>query len=290
MLVVACRFEAIFKQRTGRTFSLAVEEDWKYKSDGVASFKLSTMQHSTLRNKDVLRKGYRPKMLLYALDELFYIYDHVKHHRDIDEKWVVVYEILGLAALRCMKCQGGVEKQGVLDTLSLINLNDACHLKPLTWSVYNGTLQVGSQPELPGDCQWCTVLASIYKHIYRGHDDAAHCRPYTLASWDCQQRTEVLHQEGRWGAVQSSHKNTPRARRRSRSSSRCHSRMLSHSGWSGYFRCSPPNMPLRCHCGECLSPSLSTTPKLSSAMNILAYARSSHSAGGWPRPPLMMMK
>ena len=150
MLVVTCRFEAIFKWRTGRTFSLAMEEDWKCQSNGIASFKSPPMQHGTLQNKDILHEGCRPKMLLYALDELFYIYDQVKHHRGIDEKLVVAYEILGLAMLLCTECPGGVEKQGMPDALSLINLNDAHHLECLIWAVYDGALLIGSQPELPG--------------------------------------------------------------------------------------------------------------------------------------------
>ena len=201
-----------------------MEKDWKCESDSIASFKSPTIQHSILQNKDVLHEGYRPKMLLYTLNELFYIYDQVKCHRGIDEKLVVAYEILSLTVLHCTECRGGSEKHSMPDALSLLNLNDACHLEPLTWVLYDGTLLVGRQPELPEDCQWCTMLAGTFKHIYRGHDDAAYCPPYTLASGDCQQRTEVLHQEGRWGAAQSGHKNTPRARRRrSRSSSRCHS-------------------------------------------------------------------
>ena len=55
-----------------------MEKDWKLKSDGVASFKMPTMQHGILWNEGVLHEGYRPKMLLYAHDELFYIYDQVK--------------------------------------------------------------------------------------------------------------------------------------------------------------------------------------------------------------------
>ena len=51
------------------------------------------------------------------------------------------------------------------------------------------------------------MLAGSFKHIYRGRDDTAHCPPYTLASWDCQQRIEALCQEGIQGAVQSGHKN-----------------------------------------------------------------------------------
>ena len=110
------------------------------------------------------------------------------------------------------------------DALSL-NINDACHLEHLAWAVYDGVLLVGRQPELSGDHQWCTMLAGTFKHIYRGHNDVAHCLPYTLASWDCQDRTEVLCQEGRLGAVQSSHKKASRPRRRSRKSSRHCSRM-----------------------------------------------------------------
>ena len=124
------------------------------------------------------------------------------------------------------------------------------------------------------------MLASTFKHIYRGRDDAAHCPAYTLASWDCQERTEVLPQEGKLGAVRNSHKRTSRSRRRSRSSSRHHSRMPGLRDWSGHSCCSPTNTSLRCHCGEPLSPSSNTMPRLPSAMNILAYAQSSCSAGG----------
>ena len=126
------------------------------------------------------------------------------------------------------------------------------------------------------------MLAGTFKHIYRGRNDAAHCLPCTLASWDCQERAEVLHQEGRLGAARNSHKNISRARRRSRSSSR----MLGHRDWSGYSCCSPPTMPSRCHCGEPLSQSSNTTPMLSSAVNIPAYAQSSCSAGGMAQASL----
>ena len=42
------------------------------------SFKTLTMQCSTMSNEDVLCEGNWPKMLLCALDELFYIFDQVK--------------------------------------------------------------------------------------------------------------------------------------------------------------------------------------------------------------------
>ena len=153
------------------------------------------MQCDTLWHEDVMWEGYRPKMLLYTLDELFYIYDQVKHHRGVNEKLVVAYEILSLAMLHCMECQGWMEKHGMPDAMLRVNLNDTRHLEHLAWTIYDGALLLGSQPELLGDHQWCTVLAGIFKHIYRSHNKTAHCPPYTLVSWDCQQRTEVLCEE-----------------------------------------------------------------------------------------------
>ena len=57
------------------------------------------MQHSTWHNKDVLCEEYRPKMLLYALNELFYIFDQVKQQQGTDERLIIAYEILCLSAL-----------------------------------------------------------------------------------------------------------------------------------------------------------------------------------------------
>ena len=53
------------------------------------TFKTPTMQCGTLHNEDVLHKGYHPKMLLYTLDELFYIFDQVKWQRGADERLIV---------------------------------------------------------------------------------------------------------------------------------------------------------------------------------------------------------
>ena len=93
--LVVHRFEAIFTRWTGRIFSLATEELWKSRALGgrdtcVLMFKTPTMQRGTLRNEDVLHNGYQPKMLLYALDELFYVFDQVKWQQGMDEKLVVV--------------------------------------------------------------------------------------------------------------------------------------------------------------------------------------------------------
>ena len=135
-----------------------------------------------------------------------------------------------------------------------------------------------------GHCWWAsspsfqeTTSGVWCWHIYRGHEDAVHCLPYMLASWDCQERVEVLCQEGRLGSMWSGQRRASRPRRRSRSSSRCHSRTPAQGDWSGHSCSSSPNMPSRCHCGAPLSLGADTMPKLASAVNVPSYARSSHS-------------
>ena len=218
--LVACRFEAVFTRRTGRTFSQATEGLWKSKVLGgrdvcIPTFRTPSMQPSSLCHEDVLHNGYRPKMLLYALDELFYVFNQVKQQRGTDEKIIVAYEILCLSTLQCTEWRHGMERTGVPDALSLLNVNDTCHLECLAWAVYDGALSVGGWPELPGNRSWCTVLASLYKHIYRGREDVAHCPPYMLASWDCQVRVEALHRGDRLSSTQGGQQRASRPRRRS---------------------------------------------------------------------------
>ena len=126
---------------------MATEEEWKSRAvggraNGIATFKTPTMQHGTLHNEDMSCDGYQPKMLLYALDKLFYIFDPVKWQRGMDER-LMAYEILCLSMLWCTEQWHGSEKKGVPDALSLLNINDAHHLEHLTWAVYDRALLVG---------------------------------------------------------------------------------------------------------------------------------------------------
>ena len=96
-----------------------------------------------------MRNGYHPKMLMYALDELFYIYVQIKNSQR-DEKVVLAYEILCISANRCTDRHNGIEKTGVPNALALLNIKDAQHLEHFMWAVYDGTLLVGLRPKLLG--------------------------------------------------------------------------------------------------------------------------------------------
>ena len=109
----------------GRTFTQATEGLWKTRAlggrdAGVPPFKMLTLNKETLRAEDSMRDGYHPKMLLYALDKLFYIYAQVKHSWRPDKKLVLAYEILCISANRCTNQCNGIEKTGVPDALALL--------------------------------------------------------------------------------------------------------------------------------------------------------------------------
>ena len=67
----------------------------------IPPFKTPRMQLGSLHHEEVMHYGYRLKMLLFALDELFYIHDQIKKQWRADEKIVVAYEILCLSTQRC---------------------------------------------------------------------------------------------------------------------------------------------------------------------------------------------
>ena len=144
----------------GRTFCQATKGLWKTRAlggrdAGIPPFKMPTLSKETLQAKDSMRGGYHPKMLLYALGELFYIYVQVKNSQRTNDKLVLAYEILCISTNHCTEQRNGIKKTGVPDALALLNVNDVCHLEHLTWVVYDGVLLVGPWPELSGDCSWC---------------------------------------------------------------------------------------------------------------------------------------
>ena len=126
---------------------------------GIPPFKMPTLHKETLWAKESMRDEYHPKMLLYVLDELFYVYTQVKNSQRVNDRLVLTYDILCISANHCMDQRNGIKKTGVLDALALLNVEDIWHLKHLVWAVYDRVLLVGH--ELLGDRPWCMVLAGL---------------------------------------------------------------------------------------------------------------------------------
>ena len=275
----------------GRTFTQAMEGLWKTRAlggrdTGVPPFKTPTLNKGTLQAVESMRDRYHPKMLLYALDELFYVYAQIKDSPP-DERVVLAYKILCILSNRCTDRCNGIEQTGVPDALALLNIEDVRHLKCLAWAIYDGALLVGPQPKLLGPWPWCTMLAGLQRHIYRGRNDAAHCPPQTLGSWDHEEQVEALRRvDGLSGRRRAS-----RPWRRSRSGSHRHSQMPVCEGQpQATYPHTPSRCPhgatllpcatVRCYCGATVPHDAPTTPKVASVANVLPHARSSHSSKG----------
>ena len=215
-IFVIDRFEAIFALCTERTFTQATEGLWKTRAlggrdMGIPPFKMPTLHKGMLRAEESTRDGYRPKMLLYMLNKLFYVCSQIKNsHRD--DKVVLAYEILCISSNRCTDQCNRIEKMGISDALALLNIEDTRHLEHLAWAVYDGALLSGARA-------WCAMLAGLQRHIYRGRDDVAHYLPQMLGSWDHEEWVETLHHVGGL----SGRRRTSQPQRRSKSSSRQHS-------------------------------------------------------------------
>ena len=79
---------------------------WKTRALGerdvcISPFKMPTLNKETLWPKDNMRDRYHPKILLYVLDELFFIYVQVKNSQRVDNKLVLAYDILCISTNHC---------------------------------------------------------------------------------------------------------------------------------------------------------------------------------------------
>ena len=135
-------------------------------------------------------------MLLYAFDELFYVFRGLRA-TDIDPQHVVAHEILSFALLHCMEqCQGSPMDPclTVREASTMMDVHDEVYLECLVWVVYEGALLPGDAPALSGSQDWSCVMARTYKHIYRGVSNSDHCPLCTVASFDCWQRGRAMQQ------------------------------------------------------------------------------------------------
>ena len=148
-LALVFRFGVIFKKCFKGKFSKSNEHLWWHVSAELAVFQMLTCEWDTGTPIDVLRTGSHLRMLLYTLDELFYVYRGVGEN-DVDGQHVVAYEILKVASLRCMEQCGSQKKESntLGDAYPRVNLSDMDGLERLAWAVYDGMYMPGDPSDL----------------------------------------------------------------------------------------------------------------------------------------------
>ena len=99
-LALVFRFGLIFKKCFKGKFGKSNEHLWQQVNTEIANFQMLTYEWDMGTPIDVLRTGSHLRMLLYALNELFYMYRGVGVN-DTDRQHVVAYEILKVVSLHC---------------------------------------------------------------------------------------------------------------------------------------------------------------------------------------------
>ena len=196
-LALIFRFGVIFQRCFKGKFSKSNEHLWWHINTEKADFQTLTYEQDTGTPIDVLRTGSCPCMLLYMLDELFYVYRGVGVN-DTDGQCIVACEILTVASLHCMEWHGSQKECNTLGaTYPRVNLSDVNGLEHLALAVYNEVYIPGDPPALTGYHDWEHIIAgTTLCLIFHGKTNGEHCKPSTIASLNAEQAMKLTQQQG----------------------------------------------------------------------------------------------
>ena len=159
---------------------------------------MPTHNHETGTPIDLRMNGTHTRMMLYALDELFYMFWGIGAN-DIDGQCVVAYEILTIALFCCTEWHGSPKKpcNTLGDAYPRVILSDVNSLECLAWAVYNGVFVPGDPPALTGHHDWsCIIAGTTLCLIFHGKTPSKHCEPCTVTSFNAKQATRLTQQQG----------------------------------------------------------------------------------------------
>ena len=148
--------------------------------------------------RDLRRTGTHPHMMLYALDELFYMFWGIGTN-DIDRQHIIAYEILTVALIHCTdRCSSPKKPCNTLgDAYPRVVLSNVNDLECLAWAMYDSAFVPGDPPALTGhhDCP-CIIAGTTLCLIFCGKTPSEHCEPCTVASFNDKQATWLVQQQG----------------------------------------------------------------------------------------------
>ena len=171
-------------------FSKDLEKFWHFTSENIPDFYMPALKKEMLVSYDKLCEGTHPKMLLYALDELFHVFRGWGEN-DLNGQCVVAHDILSFASLCCMEWRGKPINpcKTCGDASTMVDANAETGLKQLTWVIYDGVLLPRDPRQLQGQHDWLQIMAGTYHLMFQGEHDFDHCLPCTTASFDAKQAT-----------------------------------------------------------------------------------------------------
>ena len=171
---------------------------WQHISVEIADFQMPTYEWDMGAPIDVLRTDSHPRMLLYVLNELFYMYRGMGEN-DTDGQCVVAYKILKVVSLCCREWCSSQRKECNTPGAAYprVNMSDMDGLECLAWAVYDGVYMPGDLLDLTGHHNWEHIIVGTTLHlIYHGRTNDEHCKPLTIASLNAEQATKLAWQQG----------------------------------------------------------------------------------------------
>ena len=111
LLTLVFRFDVIFHRHFGGRFCRGSEHLWHHVNDEAMDFHTPTFQRETGAALDMLHTGYCLHVLMYMLDELFFIFKKLQAN-DFDAQCMMAYDILQIASCRCMEWCRSEKKKG----------------------------------------------------------------------------------------------------------------------------------------------------------------------------------
>ena len=193
--LVPTLFHEIYKKCFGMCYDAALESTWHWLTNQhICDFPVPTYTRDDLPQPCItMRKGHRPKMFLWMMEEYMYIWSKLPVD-DRDGQMVLAHELLLLACSRCCRKRGG--GQGPhhvgaqpLDSLPACSRDTiecaACPTKDtiasecLAWAMYDNQLELGKPPSLSGMESYGQVLWCLVDKVFQGLQ--AHCLTCTSA-------------------------------------------------------------------------------------------------------------
>ena len=142
------------------------EHFWRHINESLTDFEMPMYDREVGTPCVPKRTGMHPCMMLYAMDEMFHVFQGMGDN-DVDEQCIVAYEILTLASLCCMEWCSCAKKccNTLSDAYPLVDLTDVDDLEDLAWAVYDGIFIPGDPPILTGHHDGLHIITEMTCHF-----------------------------------------------------------------------------------------------------------------------------
>ena len=179
---------AILQRRLGAPGNTRLSDHWRDAVRGWSNFNALSLSVVNLDEVSLLCSGHRPKMFLFLLEKMAYMYARIRAE-DVNGLQVMAYDVLTMAETRYHLCKRSANPQDMMrgDTMSHVVLGDLAGLERLVWAVFDGVLATGASLELRPDESWEWVVHGIFDkliHIRRNPSDR--CPMMTVGARDLQ--------------------------------------------------------------------------------------------------------